>query len=102
MNAKITSTNGTHEGTLMECIKWHKRTKGENAEVNVENGDRFSWHTIANDGKTAKQIAAAILTDMAKAIGEGLAENADYEPEWLRDQAFALGHLAREAEEIGL
>lgn len=102
MNAKITSTAGTHEGTIMECLEWHERTKGENAEINVESGDWFSLHKIANDGKTAKQIAAAILTDMAKAIGEGLAEHADCEPEWLSDQAYALREIAREAEKIGL
>jgi hypothetical protein len=102
MRAKITSTKGTREGTMMECLEWHKRTGGEAATIEVEAGDWYTNQELPNDGKTAKQIAEAILTDMAKAIGEGLAENAACEPEWLRDQAFAIREVAREAENIGL
>lgn len=102
MKADITSTAGKHEGTLMECIEWHKRTKGEDAEINVESGDWFSWHKIANDGKTAKETAARILTTMAMVVGEGIVENADSDPEWLRELAYALREIAREAEKIGL
>lgn len=102
MRAKITSTKGTREGTMMECLNWHNRTKGEAATIEVEAGDWYTNQELPNDGKAAEQIAAAILTDMAKAIGEGLAELADSDPEWLRDQAFALRCVAREAEKIGL
>ena len=102
MRAKITSTKGTQDGTLMECLEWHKRTKGEAALIEVEAGDWYTNQELPNDGKTAKQMAAGILTDMAKAIGEGLSENADCDPEWLRDQAFAIREVAREAEKIGL
>ena len=102
MNAKITSTKGTREGTLIECLNWHNRTKGEAATIEVEAGDWYTNQELPNDGKTAKQIAASILTDMAKSIGENLAENADCDPEWLRDQAYALREIAREAEKIGL
>lgn len=102
MKTKITSTKGTREGTILECLEWHKRTRGEAAKIEVEAGDWYTNQEVPNDGKTAMQIATAILTDMVKSIGEGLSENAACEPEWLRDQAFALREVAREAEKIGL
>ena len=101
MNAKITSTKGSREGALIECLEWHKR-QGGSATIEVEAGDWYTHQDVPDDGKTAKEIAAAILTDMVKSIGEGIAENADCEPEWLRDQAYALREVAREAEKIGL
>ena len=101
MKAKIKNSVGMREGTIMECLEWHKR-QGGSATIEVEAGDWYTHQDVPDDGKTAKQIAAAILTDMVKSIGEGIAENADCEPEWLAEQAYALREVAREAEEVGL
>lgn len=104
MTTNIESTAGTHKGTLMGCLNWHKLTNGHGATIKAaydENG--FFWGRIdAGDASlTAKQLAAKLIEDWAKATGEGISEHAGCDSEWLAEQGNALLELAREAEAIG-